>query len=198
MTPATDLDTRLMIAVQHDDFNSFATLLNRNRRTVVQYLARVVRNRAIAEELAQDVFIRVYRSRQTWEPTARFSTWLYRIMSNVALNHFRDEKYSKNNVSLDIEDTCHLRREVTDRSASIEEQLVRDVVAGQIRRAIRSLPAKQRTAVIMHKYHDLDYAEIARILGCSPSAVKALMFRAYETLRVRLHSLHPQELKKAA
>jgi RNA polymerase sigma-70 factor (ECF subfamily) len=67
------------------------------------------------------------------------------------------------------------------------------VVAEQVRRAVRSLPPKQRAAVIMHKYHDLDYAEIARVLGCTPSAVKALMFRAYETLRLRLHALSPGE-----
>ena len=198
MTPAINLDTELMIAVQHDDSNSFGILLNRNLNMVVQYLARMVRNRAIAEELAQDVFIRVYRSRQTWAPNARFSTWLYRIMTNVALNHFRDEKRFRNNISLDVHDATQLRREAPDHSLLIEDRLVREVTAGQVRRAIRSLPAKQRTAVIMHKYHDLDYAQIGAILGCSPSAVKALMFRAYETLRVRLRTLQPVVLKRAA
>jgi RNA polymerase sigma-70 factor (ECF subfamily) len=189
MTPTIDLDTNLMIAVQRDDANSFGLLLNRNRHMVVQYLARMVQNRAIAEELAQDVFIRVYRSRQTWEPTARFSTWLYRIMTNVALNHFRDEKRSQNNISLDVQDASQVRREASDQSLLVEDRLVREVVAGQVRRAIRSLPPKQRAAVIMHKYHDLDYAQIASVLGCTPSAVKALMFRAYETLRIRLRAL---------
>jgi RNA polymerase sigma-70 factor (ECF subfamily) len=190
MTPAVDFDTQLMILVQKDDGSSFSELLHRNRSLVVNYLSRMVVSRAIAEELAQDVFIRVYRSRQTYEPTAKFSTWLYRIMTNVALNHFRDEKRTRREVSLDIPDSLQVRREAQDRAVLVEDRLVREVAARRVRRAIRTLPPKQRAAVIMHRYDELDYARIALVLGCSPSAVKALMFRAYETLRLRLHGLN--------
>jgi RNA polymerase sigma-70 factor, ECF subfamily len=187
--PGTDLDTQLMIRAQADDDSSFCELLERNRNVVVNYLSRMVTNRAIAEELAQDVFVRIYRSRQTYEPTAKFSTWLYRITTNVALNHFRDEKRSQNDVSLDVEDASHTRRTALDQAPLIEDCLVREVVRAQIRRAVRSLPPKQRAAIIMHKYEEMDYAQIAKVLRCTPSAVKALMFRAYETLRMRLRSL---------
>jgi RNA polymerase sigma-70 factor, ECF subfamily len=190
MTSTADLDTQLMIQVQRDDSSSFGELLNRNRNLVVNYLSRMVVSRAIAEELAQDVFIRVYRSRQTYEPTAKFSTWLYRIMTNVALNHFRDEKRTRREISLDVPDSLQVRREAQDRALLIEERMVREVAARRVRQAIRTLPPKQRAAVIMHKYDELDYARIAQVLGCSPSAVKALMFRAYETLRLRLHALN--------
>jgi RNA polymerase sigma-70 factor (ECF subfamily) len=189
MSAAVDLDTLLMISVQRDDASSFAELLNRNRTLVINYLSRMVVNRAIAEELAQDVFIRVYRSRQTYEPTAKFSTWLYRITTNVALNYFRDEKRSQNQISLDVHDSIQVRREAQDQSLLVEDRLVREVVANQIRHAVRALPPKQRAAVIMHKYDEMDYAQIAKVLRCSPSAVKALMFRAYETLRMRLRYL---------
>jgi RNA polymerase sigma-70 factor (ECF subfamily) len=189
MTPAIDLDTQLMIRVQRNDASSFGELLTRNRNLVVNYLSRMVVNRAVAEELAQDVFVRVYRSRQTYEPTAKFSTWLYRIATNVALNHFRDEKRTQNQISLDVQDAVQVRREAQDRAVLIEDRLVREVVLRQIRHAIRALPPKQRAAVIMHKYDEMDYAQISRVLGCSPSAVKALMFRAYETLRLRLRFL---------
>jgi RNA polymerase sigma-70 factor, ECF subfamily len=189
MTAAIDLDTQLMIRVQRDDASSFGELLGRNRNLVVNYLARMVVNRAIAEELAQDVFIRVYRSRRTYEPTAKFSTWLYRITTNVALNHFRDEKRTQNQVSLDVPDAVQLKREAQDGALLVEDRLVREVVARQIRHAIRALPPKQRAAVIMHKYDEMDYAQIAGVLRCTPSAVKALMFRAYETLRLRLRYL---------
>ncbi len=189
MTTAVDLDTQLMIRAQADDDSSFGELLERNRNLVVNYLSRMVTNRAIAEELAQDVFVRIYRSRQTYEPTAKFSTWLYRITTNVALNHFRDEKRSQNDVSLDVEDAAHACRTALDQAPLIEDRLVREVVREQIRRAVRSLPAKQRAAIIMHKYEEMDYVQIAKVLGCTPSAVKALMFRAYETLRMRLRSL---------
>jgi len=100
-----------MIRVQRDDASSFGELLHRNRNLVVNYLSRMVVNRAVAEELAQDVFVRVYRSRQTYEPTAKFSTWLYRITTNVALNHFRDERRSQIDVSLDVRDAAHALRE---------------------------------------------------------------------------------------
>jgi RNA polymerase sigma-70 factor (ECF subfamily) len=190
MTSTADLDTQLMIQVQRDDSSSFGELLNRNRNLVVNYLSRMVVSRAIAEELAQDVFIRVYRSRQTYEPTAKFSTWLYRIMTNVALNHFRDEKRTRREISLDVPDSLQVRREAQDRALLIEERMVREVAARRVRQAIRTLPPTQRAAVIMHKYDELDYARIAQVLGCSPSAVKALMFRAYETLRLRLHALN--------
>lgn len=188
-----DPDTQLMILVQGDDASSFGTLLDRNRSLVVNYLARMVANRAVAEELAQDVFVRVYRSRRTYEPKAKFSTWLYRIATNVALNYFRDEKRSQNNISLDMQDAAQVRREACDLTPLVEHRLVSEVVLRQIRLAVRALPPKQRAAVIMHKYEEMDYARISRVLGCSPSAVKALMFRAYETLRMRLRSLQPSQ-----
>ena len=178
-----------MVCAQQDDAQSFAELLNRNRTPVVQYLTRLVRNQAIAEELAQDVFVRVYRSRLKYEPTAKFTTWLYRITTNVALNHFRDEHRLRNNVSLDERGTDQIRREAPDRAQSVETRMVREALAEQIRRAIEALPAKQRAAVVMHKYDDMDYAQIAGVLGCTPAAVKALMFRAYETLRGSLRHL---------
>lgn len=189
MAPALDIDTQLMIAVQRDDAASFSELLARNRNVVLNYLSRMVVNRAVAEELAQDVFVRVYRSRRTYRPSAKFSTWLYRVTTNVALNHFRDERRSQNQISLDRTDSVPLRREAQDGVPLVEDRLVNDVVVQQIRAAIRALPPKQRAAVVMHKYDEMDYAQIARVLGCSQSAVKALMFRAYETLRMRLRAL---------
>ncbi len=194
MTPSItvlcgDLDTELMVKAQHDDSESFRLLLERNRTVVVQYLARMVQNRGVAEELAQDVFIRVYRSRLSYEPSAKFSTWLYRITTNVALNYFRDEKHTKFSVSLDTPEITHSSRFTQDARPLVEDELVKDAVAQQIRRAIRALPPKQRAAVIMHKYQDMDYAQIGKVIGCTPSAVKALMFRAYETLRSRLRHL---------
>jgi RNA polymerase sigma-70 factor (ECF subfamily) len=107
----------------------------------------------------------------------------------VALNHFRDEKRTQNNISLDMQDAAQLRREAFDQAPLVEDLLVREVALRQIRRAVGALPAKQRAAVIMHKYEGMDYVQISGVLGCSPSAVKALMFRAYETLRTRLRSL---------
>ena len=104
----------------------------------------------------------------------------------MALNWIRDNRNSRNQKSLDEEVVEGAVRQVSDRLPTMEQRMVREARMAEIRRAIESLPAKQRAAVLMHKYEELEYAQIARILECSESAVKSLLFRAYETLRMRL------------
>jgi RNA polymerase sigma-70 factor, ECF subfamily len=186
--PTLDFDTQLMLRAQKDDA-SFGMLVDRHRTPLVLHLSRLVQNPAVAEELAQDVFLRIHRSREKWEPSAKFSTWLFRISTNVAYNHFRDEKYHNRNVSLDREVPNARKREFSDGRQGVENSLVEDVRVSEIRAAIANLPFKQRAAVLMHKYEEMDYAQIAGVLGCTPSAVKALMFRAYESLRAQLAHL---------
>lgn len=179
-------DTRLMLGVQAGDDASFGLLLDKYRASIVNYLYRMVHNQAVAEELAQDVFARVYRSRMIYQPSAKFTTWLFRIATNVALNWRRDERHDT--AQLRIEDlSCHARRfDPPDRRRSVEELMIAQLRVEEIRGAIRSLPAKQRAAVLMHKYAEMEYAQIGVALGCSVQAVKSLLFRAYETLRGRL------------
>ncbi len=190
LAAAFDFDTQLMCAAQRGDDACFSQLVDRHRTQLVHHLSRLVQNPAVAEELAQDVFLRVHRSRSAWTPTAKFSTWLFRVSTNVAYNHFRDQKHHNRNVSLDRETVQGGRkRDFSDPNRSMEQHLVEDVQVRQIRDAIQSLPWKQRNAVLMHKYEEMDYAQIAHVLGCTPSAVKALMFRAYESLRAQLSHL---------
>jgi RNA polymerase sigma-70 factor (ECF subfamily) len=136
--------------------------------------------------LAQEVFLRVYRSRASYEPTAKFKTWLFRIATHLALNWLRDEKHERGQERLDDVSTHLPARQISDRRPSVEQELVYSVKLEEIRRAIAALPEKQRAAVLMHKYEEMEYTQIARALGCSESAVKSLLFRAYETLRSRL------------
>jgi RNA polymerase sigma-70 factor (ECF subfamily) len=179
-------DAQLMLRVREGDETSFALLLERHRGPVVNFLHRMVQNRAISEELAQEVFLRVYRSRQTYEPTAKFTTWLFRIATHLALNSIRDGKRERSQESLSDELLEGVERQVADQQVTVEQALVYEVKLQEIRGAIGALPEKQRAAVLMHKYDGLDYGQIARSLGCSESAVKSLLFRAYETLRARL------------
>jgi len=177
-------DAKLMLRVREGDRTSFELLLERHRSPVIHYLYRMVQDQAVAEELAQDVFLRVYRARATYEPTAKFTTWLFRIATNLAWNWSRDRKHEKTQESLDAD--YGKAREAADRTPTIEERLLQETRMNEVRRAIRSLPEKQRAAVVMHKYQEMDYAQVARVLQCSESAVKSLLFRAYETLRARL------------
>jgi len=183
---ALDLDAELMLRVKEGDAASFGVLLEKHRSSVVHFLYRMVQNHAVAEELAQEAFLRVYRSRSTYEPTARFSTWLFRIATHLALNALRDGKNERGQERLDADTGDMPARQVSDRRPSVEASLVYEAKLEEIRRAIAALPEKQRAAVLMHKYEEMEYSQIAKVLNCSESAVKSLLFRAYETLRARL------------
>jgi len=183
---ALERDAELMLRVRDGDDRSFGLLLERHRTPVVHFLFRMVQNRAVSEELAQEVFLRVYRSRATYEATAKFTTWLFRIASHLALNWIRDGKKEKGRESLSDEMIHGVERQVADRQPSVEQEMLYEVKLREVRQAIEMLPEKQRAAVIMHKYEELEYSQIAQALRCSESAVKSLLFRAYETLRARL------------
>jgi RNA polymerase sigma-70 factor (ECF subfamily) len=183
---ALERDAELMLRVREGDDSSFALLLEKHRGSVVNLMQRMVQNRAVAEELAQEVFLRVYRSRKTYEPSAKFTTWLFRIATHLALNAIRDSKKWKGHESLNRELMEGVARQMADRQPTVEQKLVGEVRVMEIRQAIEALPEKQRAAVLMHKYEELEYTQIAGALRCSESAVKSLLFRAYEALRLRL------------
>lgn len=181
-----DYDAELMLRVKDGDDASFALLLDKHRASVIHFVYRLVQEQAVAEELAQEVFLRVFRSRSSYEPTAKFTTWLFRIATHLALNWLRDEKHERVQERLD-EGTRDLpAREVSDRRPSVEDELMYESKLQEVRLAVAALPEKQRAAVLMHKYEEMDYVQISKVLGCSESAVKSLLFRAYETLRARL------------
>ncbi len=186
-------DAELMLRVREGDSQSFALLLAKHRTPVIHFLYRMIQNQAVAEELAQEVFLRVYRSRASYEPTAKFTTWLFRIASHVALNHIRDGKHERNQESLDQESDEGMSRQVASEAPTVEQMMVREAKFEEIRRAIQLLPAKQRAAVLMHKYQEMEYAQIAAALESSESAVKSLLFRAYETLRAKLAHMAGRE-----
>ena len=189
--PALDLDAQLMLRVRDGDDDSFRILLEKHRNPVINFVYRMVQERAVAEELSQEVFLRIYRSRESYEPTARFTTWLFRIATHLALNWLRDGKHERAHQRLDAPRDSDKEgnlpgREALDKSPSVEQRMVYETRLQEIRDAIALLPEKQRAAVLMHKYEEMEYSQIAHVLECSESAVKSLLFRAYETLRARL------------
>ena len=181
-----DQDADLMLRVRDGDGASFGVLLDKHRLPVVHFLYRMIQNHAVAEELAQEVFLRVYRSRATYEPSAKFTTWLFRIATHLALNSLRDGKHERLEERLDETSGDMPVRQVADTRPSVEQSMVYRTRLDEVRRAVAALPEKQRAAVLMHKYQEMEYTQIAKVLDCSESAVKSLLFRAYETLRARL------------
>jgi len=182
-------DADIMLRVKAGDEPAFEYLVQKYRRPMVSFMHRMAHNRAAAEELAQEVFLRVYRSRESYEASAKFTTWLYRIATNLAVNHARDTRHERpeNTVSLDEPDSnTGVTMDIPDSSLTAEEVLVRRERLAAIRQRVEALPERQRLAVVMHKYQQMDYRQIGEVLKLSESATKSLLFRAYETLRGQL------------
>lgn len=182
-------DAAIMLRVAEGDEAGFNYLAEKYHRPMISFLYRMVGNHAVAEELAQEVFLRVYRARSSYRAEARFSTWLYRIATNLAVNHARDTKHERTaqTVYLDAADEeTGTTPDLADDDPSAEEQMLRDERMAAIRKHVMALPERQRMAVLMHKYQGMDYRQIGDVLKLSESATKSLLFRAYQTLREKL------------
>lgn len=182
-------DAEIMLRVREGDDAGFNILIEKYNKPIIHFMFRMVHNQAVAEELAQEVFLRVYRSRQTYRAEAKFTTWLYRIATNLGVNHARDTKHERaaQNVYLDQPDPeSGTTPDVADSRPTAEHEMVREERMRAIRQHVMALPERQRTAVLMHKYQGLDYKQIGEVLKLSESATKSLLFRAYQTLREKL------------
>ncbi|MEO6965272.1 MAG: sigma-70 family RNA polymerase sigma factor [Acidobacteriaceae bacterium] len=182
-------DAEIMQRAGTGDDACYEFLVAKYRRPIIGFMYRMVHNQAVAEELAQEVFLRVYRARGSYRAEARFTTWLYRIAANMAINHARDTRYERSSSSIYLdqadEDTG-ARPDVADLRPLAEQDMLRDERMRLIREHVTALPERQRMAVVMHKYQDMDYKQIGAVLKLSESATKSLLFRAYQTLRDRL------------
>jgi RNA polymerase sigma-70 factor (ECF subfamily) len=187
LDPASD--AAIMLRVAAGDESCFNYLVEKYHRAMIHFLFRMVHNQAIAEELAQDVFLRVYRSRESYRAEAKFTTWLYRIATNLAVNHARDTRHERaaQTLYLDAPDQeTGMTPDVADDEPTVEQRLMSDERMAAIRTHVMALPERQRMAVLMHKYQGMDYRQIGEVLKLSESATKSLLFRAYQTLRDKL------------
>jgi len=183
---ALPLDIELALRAGVDDTTFLELLLGAYREPVVRFLHRMVMERAVAEELAQEAFLRVYIARARFEPTAKFTTWMYRIATNLALNWLRDHRHERIHERLDAVPLRGRGLQITEGRPSLEQRLHQEAISQAVRKAVAELPDRQRAAVLMHKFEEMSYGEIAQALSCSVSAIKSLLFRAYTTLRGRL------------
>lgn len=182
-------DSEVMLKLSSGDMAAFDFLLAKYRRPIIHFMYRMVHNEAVAEELAQEVFLRVYRSRETYRAEARFSTWLYRIATNLGVNHARDTRHERaaSTVYLDEPDSeSGSTPDVADMTPGAETTILRRERMAAIREHVMALPERQRMAVLMHKYEGMDYRQIGEVLKLSESATKSHLFRAYQTLREKL------------
>jgi RNA polymerase sigma-70 factor (ECF subfamily) len=182
-------DAAIMLELKAGNMAGFDFLIQKYRKPIVHFMYRMVHNQAVAEELAQEVFLRVYRSRETYRAEARFSTWLYRIATNLGVNHARDTRHERTASTVYLDETdaeTGTTPDVADATPSAESNLLHRERLNAIRQHVLALPERQRLAVLMHKYEGLDYKQIGNVLRLSESATKSLLFRAYQTLREKL------------
>jgi RNA polymerase sigma-70 factor (ECF subfamily) len=185
---ASDADVHLMMLFQDGNEDAFAQLIRRNQHKVFSVIYRFLGDRAESEDITQEVFLRVYRTAGRYEPTAKFSTWLYRIATNISLNAIRNKSRIRA-VSLEVrpDDSDDFHRQIPDEDSPepgahlAGEELSRVVMA-----AIEQLPEQQKAAIVLNKYEGLSYEDVAGILSCSVMAVKSLLSRARSNLKTKL------------
>jgi RNA polymerase sigma-70 factor (ECF subfamily) len=185
-----DPDIRLMLRVRGGDAAAFAELVELYQHRLVAVMHHLVGNADEAEDLAQEVFLRVYRTRDRYRPKAKFSTWLFTIANNLALNALRRRK-RRPAVPLDTQDSGPLgarpaEQLVADRAKPPGQRLQQQELAEVVRAAIEGLNERQRVAVVLNKFEDMNYAEIAEVMGLTTKAVKSLLSRARCRLREAL------------
>ncbi len=185
-----DPDVRLMLRVAADDAWAFEELMRRYQNRVVGVLAHLVGRRDMAEDLAQDVFLRVYRARQRYVPASKFSTWLFTITNNVASNALRSLSRRKEvNLTPKVDQSGGNPIEVAALAASglmPTRQLDKSEISEVVRLAVECLNERQRMAVLLAKFEHLSYAEIGQVMDMTPQAIKSLLSRARSNLRAIL------------
>lgn len=182
-----DPDVRLMLRVREDDPAAFGELVELYNHRLITVLHHLLGNPEEAEDLAQEVFLRVYRTRKKYHPRAKFSTWLFTIANNLALNALRTRQ-RKPTVPLNVRDSGPLgprpaEQLVRDRENQPALHVQQRELAGIIQQALDGLNERQRVAVVLNKFEDMNYAEIAEVMGLTTKGVKSLLSRARENLR---------------
>jgi len=184
-----DPDALLMLRVKRGDRVAFAELVEKYKQPVMNLVYRTLRDEAEAEDLAQNVFLQVYKSAKRYESRAKFSTWLFTIARNLCLNEIRRRSRHPAD-SLEeghAEHEDQPRQQFEDKSSiPPPEKLLHGELAQKIEEALAGLPENQRTAILLCRQDELSYDEIAEILGCSLSATKSLIHRGRETLKEKL------------
>lgn len=189
MPPNSDPDAALMLRVKQGDAAAFTELVEKYKQPVINLVFRTVRDLAEAEDLAQTVFVQVFKSAYRYKSSAKFSTWLFTIARNLSLNEIRRRSRHPAE-SLDAthpdQDDQPLHQVEDRKTFSPPESLLHGELANKIEEVLAGLPENQRTAILLCRQDELSYEEIAEILGCSLSATKSLIHRGRETLKEKL------------
>jgi RNA polymerase sigma-70 factor (ECF subfamily) len=183
-----DPDSKLMVAYQQGDCNAFDHLLDKYHRPIVNFVYKFVNNAAEAEDLAQEVFLRIHRARSRYEPRAKFSAWIFRIAANLTFKELRRKRragfWSRNHHSEGQAD--YEQASIPDPLPDSERRLLASEMGRVIRRAVLGLPDKEKLALVLRRYEEMSYRDIAEVMNCTEGAVKTYIHRGKLHVRDRI------------
>jgi len=187
-----DPEVQLMLRAKQGDDEAFTKLVATYQDRLTTIFFHMRQNQEAAEDLVQDVFLRIYRARHGYEPTARFSTWLFRIANNLAINSHRNKSRRKEVPIPAGESTAMTGLPVAGQNLADKSglqptrQLDKRELQLVVQKAIEQLSDQQRLSVLLHKFEGMSYAEIAETMELSVPAIKSLLSRARDSLRTAL------------
>jgi len=178
-------EAKIMVEVAKGDLSAFREIVKRYQKSLLNYIYRYTGDRASAEDIAQEVFLRVFKTAKDYRPLSSFRTWLFKIATNLCLNELRDNKIHRHTFDIfDLNEAGFVA--LAAECLSPLRELENRELSFTLKKALKSLPEKQRVALLLHKYSGFTYFEISQMMGCSMSAVESLIHRARQSLRKQL------------
>ena len=178
-------ESKIIAEVAKGNLSAFRELVESYQNPLLNYIYRYTGDRSASEDIAQEVFLRVFKTAKEYRPLSSFKTWLFRIATNLCLNELRDNKIHRSTIDIfELNESGFLA--LADRRTSPVEELEKRELSSNLRKALKNIPENQRIALLLHKYSGFSYSEISQTMGCSISAVESLIHRARQSLRKQL------------
>ncbi|MEW6108050.1 MAG: sigma-70 family RNA polymerase sigma factor [Nitrospirota bacterium] len=178
-------ESEVMSEVARGDLSAFREIVERYQNSLLNYAHRYTGDRAAAEDIAQEVFLRVFKAAKDYQPLTSFKTWLFKIATNLCLNELRDNRLNRNTVDIfELNEAGFVA--LASRYRSPEKETEDRQLGAILMKAIKDLPEKQRLALLLCKYEGFSYLEISGMMGCTVSAVESLIHRARQGLKKQL------------
>lgn len=182
-----EFESKIMTEVAMGNLSAFREIVESYQNPLLNYIYRYTGDRATSEDIAQEVFLRVYKTAKEYRPLSSFKTWLFKIATNLCLNELRDNRIQRNTIDIFELNEAGFVAVAVERLSPLRELENREL-SSTLKEAIKSLPEKQRVALLLHKYSGFSYLEISRMMNCSVSATESLIHRARQSLKKQLTS----------
>ncbi len=178
-------ESKIMSEVAKGDLSAFRQIVERYQNPLLNYIHRYTGDRVSSEDIAQEVFLRVFKTAKEYRPISSFKAWIFKIATNLCLNELRDNKIHRNTIDIfELNEAGFVA--LAEKRPSPVKELENQELSSILKKALKSLPENQRVALLLHKYSGFPYLEISQMMNCSISAVESLIHRARQSLRKQL------------